>query len=145
MSAGTSAEEGSREAGVAGSQRLDKWLWFARVIKSRTQAAGLVAQGKIRVNKVRVTKPSHLVKAGDVITSSAQRTIRVLLVKAPGQRCGPPAEAETLFEELTERPVQPMSTARTGSGEPVSGLRTRGMGRPTKRDRRKIDRLQGGH
>jgi ribosome-associated heat shock protein Hsp15 len=134
----------------AGTQRLDKWLWFARVAKSRTLAATLVSGGKIRVNRARASKPSQLVKVGDVITAGTSRDVRVLRVKAPGLRRGPPAEAQTLYEELTPSPSRPRSSGRTaelGNGAAAEGhdqgSRIPGTGRPTKRDRRLTDLLKG--
>jgi len=137
-------------SGVAGSQRLDKWLWYARVAKSRTLAAALVTGGKIRVNRTRALKPSQLVKPGDVITAGAHKNVRILRVKAPGTRRGPPAEAQALYEELTPPSSQPRSSGRAaeaGNGATAEGLeagmRAPGTGRPTKRDRRLIDLLKG--
>jgi ribosome-associated heat shock protein Hsp15 len=134
----------------APSQRLDKWLWFARVVKSRTLAATLVTDGKIRVNRARVVKPSHLVKAGDVITAGTHRDVRTLKVLAPGARRGPPSEAMSLYEELTP----PLALTRSsparrgqpgGEGEQPSeaGTREPGAGRPTKKERRQTDWLKG--
>lgn len=136
---------------VAGTQRLDKWLWFARIVKSRTLAASLVTSGRVRVNRVKAMKPSQLVKPGDVITSSAQREIRVFRVLAPGKRRGPAPEAATLFEELTalkEADPAGANAGEAGRGEPAGPSaaplgRLAGAGRPTKRDRRQIDRLRG--
>jgi ribosome-associated heat shock protein Hsp15 len=124
-----------------GVQRLDKWLWFARIVKSRTLSASLVAGGKIRVNRERVLKPSHAVKPGDVITSSAQKTVRIFKVKDPGIRRGPASEAETLYEELTPA-TPPPSPGGVVSSRP-HGCRDAGTGRPTKRDRRQTDLLKG--
>lgn len=136
-------------AGSAG-QRLDKWLWFARVIKSRTQAAGLVTSGKVRVNRSRVDKPAHPLKPGDVVTVSVGRKVRVLKVLAPGVRRGPATEAQGLFEELTPVPASPIAGASpAASGDAIAQERTSalrrepGAGRPTKRDRRLIERLRG--
>jgi ribosome-associated heat shock protein Hsp15 len=135
------AEDG---AAPAGAQRLDKWLWFARVVKSRTLAAALIAGGKVRVNKVKVEKPSQCVKPGDVITSSIKKTVRVLRVVAPGERRGPASQAAKLYEELTPpTPPTPSATLATGLAVGVPGLRAPGTGRPTKRDRRILDRLRG--
>jgi ribosome-associated heat shock protein Hsp15 len=125
------------------AQRLDRWLWFARIFKSRTLAAGLIEAGKIRVNAVKVLKPSYNVKPGDVITSSAQRDVRVIEVKGPGTRRGPALEAQALYCELTPKPI-----AMTPAGADLrktlnSGQRESGAGRPTKRDRRLFERLQG--
>ena len=58
-------------------QRLDKWLWHARVVKARTSAAALVEAGHVRVNGVREKAPGHAVKIGDVITVGLDRTVRV--------------------------------------------------------------------
>jgi ribosome-associated heat shock protein Hsp15 len=135
----------------ADAQRLDKWLWFARVVRSRTLAAGLVAAGKIRVNRVKAEKPSHIIKPGDVVTSAAKKDVRVLRVVAVGVRRGPASEAAALYEELTEgRTAPPGADARAGSSAesplkplPRQGERPRGIGRPTKRDRRQISRLLG--
>ena len=119
------------------SQRLDKWLWFARVAKSRTIAATAISDGKIKVNRVRADKPSHAVKVGDVITSRMTRMVRVLRIAALGQRRGPAQEAQALYEDLTPAPLG----ARAGGAQPSSawGQREAGSGRPTKRDRRLID------
>src|SRR5262245_2989418 len=83
-------------------QRLDKWLWFARVLKSRTLAAELVERGKVRVNRVRVVKPSHTVRAGDVLTINLRGRVLVLKVLATGMRRGPPPEARLLYERLDD-------------------------------------------
>lgn len=119
-----------------GSQRLDKWLWFARVVKSRTLAATLITQGRIRVNSEKVDKPSHTVKPGDVITSSIKRDVQVLRVVAPGDRRGPATEAQGLYEDLSPTP-----TPREAS-DAAPGAREDGSGRPTKRDRRLLDKLR---
>jgi ribosome-associated heat shock protein Hsp15 len=122
------------DAGPAGTQRLDKWLWFARVTKSRTLAAQLVQDGKVRVNRTRVAKPSHAVRSGDVLTIAVRGHVQVLRVIAPGTRRGPPPEARLLYEIVTAggggRPEQPSGPERE-----------KGAGRPTKRDRRMADRL----
>src|SRR5262245_25432937 len=83
------------------TQRLDRWLWFARLAKSRTLAAELVSAGKIRVNRVKAAKSSQLVRVGDVITSAARIEIRIVRVRALGSRRGPATEAVALYEELT--------------------------------------------
>ena len=85
-------------------QRLDKWLWFARVIKSRTGAAKLVAAGHVRVNAARADNPAKSVRPGDVLTVALDRQVRVLRILAPGLRRGPYEEARLLYEDLTERP-----------------------------------------
>ncbi len=129
------ASEREAAAQPAGTQRLDKWLWFARVSKSRTLAAGLVEDGKVRVNRTRTTKPSQAIRPGDVLTIALRGHVQVLKVTAPGTRRGPAAEARGLYEDLTP-PAVP-APARPAP----SGVRDQGSGRPTKRERRQIDRL----
>lgn len=82
------------------SQRLDKWLWHGRFVKTRSLASRLVADGKIRVNREKVLKPSHNVQAGDVITGTFGGHVRVVKVVGLAERRGPPAEARTLYEDL---------------------------------------------
>ena len=81
-------------------QRLDKWLWVARVVKSRTLAAKLVESGHVRVNTVRTDNPAKSVRRGDVLTIALDRDVRVLRVLAPGERRGPYPEARLLYEEI---------------------------------------------
>jgi ribosome-associated heat shock protein Hsp15 len=83
----------------AARRRLDQWLWFARLTKSRSLAARLCTAGKVAVNGVVVAKSDHLVRAGDIVTVPQgpwQRTVQVL---ALGTRRGPAVEARTLFRE----------------------------------------------
>jgi ribosome-associated heat shock protein Hsp15 len=124
---------GAQTATVA-VQRLDKWLWFARIVKSRTSAAQLVQDGKVRLNRVKVAKPAQTVRPDDVLTIVIRGNIQVLKVLAPGVRRGPVAEARQLYELLSP-PVGP--AAQPGA----SGERSRGAGRPSKRERRLIDRF----
>lgn len=86
----------------SGHQRLDKWLWFCRLVKSRTLAARLVEEGHVRVNRVKIEKPALTIKPGDVLTLSLGPHIRVLRVLAPGTRRGPATEARGLYEEVTD-------------------------------------------
>jgi len=79
--------------------RLDQWLWFARLAKSRSLAARLCAAGAIRVNGATVTKPNQTVRVGDLVVvpqGSVQRTVRVLALAA---RRGPASEARVLYQE----------------------------------------------
>jgi ribosome-associated heat shock protein Hsp15 len=131
-----------------GAQRLDKWLWFARVTKSRTLAAGAVSDGKIKVNRIKAEKPSQTIKVGDVITSRVHKNVRVLRVAALGDRRGPASEAARLYEDLTPPPAGNTSPGAKGiAGEASAqawGGRLAGSGRPTKRERRLTDLLKGG-
>ncbi|WP_072396072.1 RNA-binding S4 domain-containing protein [Hyphomicrobium sp. CS1GBMeth3] len=129
---------GQPAPGKETSQRLDKWLWFARLAKSRTLAATAVVEGKIKVNRVKAEKASQTVKVGDVITSRLRRTVRVLKIAGLGERRGPAAEAQLLYEDLT--PPAERNEQREDAGS--WGERTAGSGRPTKRDRRQIEELK---
>jgi ribosome-associated heat shock protein Hsp15 len=131
-------------AAASEAQRLDKWLWFARVVKTRSLAAALVTDGKVRINRNRVDKPSQSVRPGDVITVAAHSRVRILKVLLPGTKRGSAVIAQTLYEDLTpplapEDNVGGTATATSGGGD-----RPAGAGRPTKRDRRALDRLTRG-
>jgi ribosome-associated heat shock protein Hsp15 len=118
-------------------QRIDKWLFFARVVKSRSLAAKLVSGGGVRINKDKIDQPSQVVKPGDVLTITLDRRILVYKVLSGGTRRGPAEEARTLYEDISP-PLPPK-----GDVSRLEGLSKRdaGSGRPTKRERRQVDRL----
>jgi ribosome-associated heat shock protein Hsp15 len=118
----------------ADRQRIDKWLWFARVVKTRTLAQKLVTTGNVRINREKQDTASQPVRVGDTLTISLPSGVRVLRVLAPGARRGPSAEARALFEDLSPPPAPSASDA----------ARAPGAGRPTKRDRRAIAALKRG-
>jgi ribosome-associated heat shock protein Hsp15 len=115
-------------------QRIDKWLFFARVAKSRSLAARLVMAGRIRINREKVEQASHPVKPGDVLTVTLDRRVLVYRVLGSGVRRGPATEARTLYEDLT--PAAEAAPVASPAREP-------GAGRPTKKERRALDRLNG--
>jgi ribosome-associated heat shock protein Hsp15 len=80
--------------------RLDQWLWFARLVKSRSGAARLCAAGLVAVNGVPVRKPSHTVRVGDTIVLPQGRMQRTARILAVGHRRGPAVEARLLYEEI---------------------------------------------
>ena len=84
-------------------QRLDKWLWHARLVKARTSAAALVEAGHVRINGVRETSPGHAIKAGDVLTVGLDRSVRVLKVTGFAERRGDAASARALYVDLQGR------------------------------------------
>jgi ribosome-associated heat shock protein Hsp15 len=96
---------------MAVRQRLDKWIWFARVVKTRSLAARLVSDGHVRVNAQRIESPAKQVGPGDVLTIALERQVRVLRIIDPGFRRGPFEEAKLLFEELTPAPLSPAPAA----------------------------------
>ena len=80
-------------------QRLDKWLWIARVVKTREAAARLVESGHVRVNSQKTLKPGHCVKPGDVLTIVLNSRVRVMHITGLAERRGPADAARVLYEE----------------------------------------------
>lgn len=91
-------------APAASAVRLDRWLCFARVFKTRTLAADRIAAGGVRLNGQPCRKPGQTVRPGDVVTAATPGKVRVLRVVASGERRGPATEAQALFEDLTDPP-----------------------------------------
>jgi ribosome-associated heat shock protein Hsp15 len=120
-------------------QRIDKWLWHARVVRTRSAAAALAVSGHVRVNGQRIDAASRSVRLGDVITIALDRTVRVLKVAAFAERRGAAESARILVEDLAPPSAQ---TPALGAAEPA-GVRPPGTGRPSKRDRRAIAHLRG--
>lgn len=116
--------------------RVDKWLWHARFFKSRGLAGELAGSGSVRVNGDRISKGSHSVRPGDVLTFPKDRHIRVIQIDAIGERRGPAPEARALYTDLEPPESQPRET------RPPTLERDEGAGRPTKKDRREIDALR---
>jgi ribosome-associated heat shock protein Hsp15 len=81
-------------------QRIDKWLWHARVVRTRGAAAALASSGYVRVNGARIRGPGRLVRIGDVITVALDRAVRVLKVTDFTDRRGPAEMGRSLYEEL---------------------------------------------
>jgi ribosome-associated heat shock protein Hsp15 len=123
-----------------GRQRIDKWLFFARAVKSRSLAAKLVVAGRVRVNRDKAAQASDTVKAGDVLTITLDRRILVWKVLVPGTRRGPAEEARGLYEDMSPAPA----AHDPALPDAVAPVRQAGSGRPTKRERRQTDRLMGG-
>jgi ribosome-associated heat shock protein Hsp15 len=117
-------------------QRLDKWLFFSRAVKSRTLAQKLIETGAIRVNSERTDRSDHKVGAGDVLTMTVHTRLLVWRILDPGSRRGPAPEAALLYEDLSPPPAPREEAA------PVHAGREAGSGRPTKKERRDTDRLR---
>jgi ribosome-associated heat shock protein Hsp15 len=87
---------------VADSLRLDKFLWFARIVKTRGLAQTLAEQGRLRLNGRVIDRAHAPVRPGDVLSFALRGTVRVLRIEALPTRRGPPAEARTLYTEIEE-------------------------------------------
>ena len=118
-------------------QRLDKWLFFSRAIKSRTLAQKLIETGAVRVNSERTDRTDHKVGPGDVLTMTIHTRLMVWRILDAGTRRGPATEAALLYEDLSPPPV-PREDA-----SPIHAGREPGSGRPTKKERRDTDRWLG--
>lgn len=129
MSGGGQPSSGSR-------QRIDKWLFFTRMAKSRSLAQAQIQSGHVRVNGARCNQPSQMVKAGDRVELSLDRRDVILVVLSGGERRGPYEEAKLLYEDQTPPADE---TKRLTAYEQAT--RDTGSGRPTKKERRAIDRL----
>ena len=112
-------------------QRIDKWLWHARVVRTRSAAAALVDSGIIRINGLRVDAASRSVRAGDVVTVAFD-PVKVLKVTGFAERRGSATDAAALSENLSPPPPKPAETG--GESGPSK--------RPGKRERQEIIRLK---
>jgi ribosome-associated heat shock protein Hsp15 len=137
MNEATKSATSASAADKSGGLRLDKWLWFARFVKSRSLATKLVVDGNMRINGAPSHKAHYAVKIGDVLTFALGKNIRVIKVAALGVRRGPAPEAQLLYEDLD--PPAPRATSSRGT---AFEARDEGAGRPTKRDRRQTANLK---
>jgi ribosome-associated heat shock protein Hsp15 len=94
-------DEPTGDTAAAGRQRIDRWLWHARLVRTRSAAAALAAAGYVRVNGSRIDAPGRMVRLGDVITVALDHAVRVLKVRGFTERRGPPSGGQELYEELT--------------------------------------------
>jgi len=120
--------------------RLDKWLWAARFYKTRGLARAAVEGGKVRIDGTRV-KPAKEIAPGTRIEIGAGDSMVEVVVAKLGERRGPAQEARQLYDETPESQVRRERTVVENriAPEPTSRLR----GRPTKKDRRALDRFRG--
>ncbi|ABS63316.1 RNA-binding S4 domain protein [Parvibaculum lavamentivorans DS-1] len=121
-------------------QRIDRWLWYARFLKSRSLAATLVQSGRLRLSGQRISKASRLVRAGDILTFPLGPHIRVIKILHLGTRRGPAPEAALLYEDLDPPSPLPPKADRETAAE----SRPAGTGRPTKKEGRRTATLKSG-
>jgi ribosome-associated heat shock protein Hsp15 len=88
-------------------QRIDKWLWHARVVRTRAAAAALADSGHVRLNGERVRAASRAVRRGDVLTIALDRAVRVMRIADFSERRGSAGEAATLYEAIEEAGAPP--------------------------------------
>jgi ribosome-associated heat shock protein Hsp15 len=117
-------------------QRIDKWLWHVRLVRTRVAAADLANQGHVRINGQRADAASRAVRAGDVVTVALDRSVRVMKVLAFAERRGSPEDAAALYERL-DMPERPDTAA-----SPLPRREPGGGVRPTKRERRALARFK---
>ena len=118
--------------------RLDKWLWYARFFKTRSIATKFCLSGRLRVNGEPTGKAHYAARVGDVLTFPIGSEVRIVRILGLGERRGPAPKAQALYEDLAPRP------SREGPGTGIDSAREgrdAGAGRPTKSERRAIDRL----
>jgi ribosome-associated heat shock protein Hsp15 len=101
----------------AEGQRIDRWLWHARLVRTRDAAAAIAASGYVRVNGQRIRAASRVVHTGDVIAIALQHTVRVLKVRGFVERRGPAASGATLYEDLA---FSSGRAARSSACAPIS-------------------------
>jgi len=120
--------------------RIDKWLWAARFFKTRSQAAEAVAGGKVEVGGERV-KPARLVRVGEEVRVRLGPYVHIVRVRAMGEKRGPASVAAGLYEETPESKVA--RERHAWQLKHAAPIVEPGEGRPTKRDRRELDRARG--
>lgn len=131
------------ESSTSGRVRIDKWLWAARFFKTRSLAAEAIGAGKVEVNEERV-KPAKLIQLGDSISVRLGPYLHVVHVRGLSERRGPATVAATLYEETPESTAARAKLAEQLRMAPAAFVYEE-KGRPTKRDRREIDRFRDEH
>jgi ribosome-associated heat shock protein Hsp15 len=120
------------------STRIDKWLWAARFFKTRSLATDEVNKGHVQIGKHDI-KPSKEIRAGDVLTIWQAKIPRTVVIKGISEQRGPATVAQLLYEETAESQVQRAKMAENNrlGAEPARAIE---QGRPTKRDRRALQK-----
>ena len=118
--------------------RIDKWLWYARFFKTRSLASQTVSSGHLRVNGIPIKKPGYMIKPGDILTFPKEQDIRVIEIVALDEKRRGAPEAQKLYTDLD--PPKPRSERDPWI---YDGLREKGAGRPTKKERRETEKLKG--
>ena len=125
-------------AGHTERLRLDRWLFFSRLVKSRSLAAKLIETGHVRINGTKTQQAKRLVGPGDVLTIGLPGGVRIIRLVACGTRRGPAPEARTLYDDLTPPPPEPDGVPPIPRNAPSPGRR------PDKHERERLQRLKRG-
>lgn len=123
---------------TSGGVRIDKWLWAARFYKTRSLAADAIGSGKVELNGERI-KPAKAVKVADTVRVRSGIFEHVVVVKALSDKRGPASVAQTLYEETAESAAARAKLAERMRYEMPAAMDS---GRPSKKDRRDIERLR---
>lgn len=115
------------------TMRLDKWLWHARFVKTRSLAHKFVESGKVRLNGEKQHKASANIRVGDDLSFAVHDRLHLVRIIALSARRGPASEAQSLYQE-----IEPAVNLRASAGPPIAH---RGKGRPSKKDRRAYNKL----
>jgi ribosome-associated heat shock protein Hsp15 len=116
-------------------QRIDKWLFFARAVKSRSLGAKLASGGQVKINERTSDGADNALRVGDVLSIGLERHVLVWKVLALGERRGPAPEAQHLYEDLTPAKTDTDHISKDAQRDP-------GSGRPEKKERRAMERLR---
>lgn len=120
------------------SQRIDKWLWHARLFKTRSLTQKQIATGKIRVNREKISSPSRKIVVGNVLTITREREIKIIEITGFADKRGPYSEAQLLYNDLTPPKLEKQIKEQTKE----SMSRIESDGRPTKHQRKQIMALK---
>lgn len=127
-------------SGAPDTQRIDKWLWCARLYKTRTLAAKEVNDGRMRITRsgetLRADKASFSIRPGDTVVFTKNDRLRIIEIVSCAMRRGPASEAQTLYKDLSPPPLPKKER------QPLPFEREKGAGRPTKKDRRALEALK---
>ena len=120
-------------------QRIDKWIWHARITKTRTLAQKLILAGNVRVNKIKITRPSYQIKSNDILTISKNYRVSVLEIRTLAERRGSANDAQELYSNLNDESELKNTPQLPNKSKITQSTRTT---RPNKRDRRKLRQLK---
>ena len=123
----------------AETQRIDKWLFHARFIKSRARATKLVNAKKLRINGDKISKASYNIKPGDILTFHLQDQVKMIEILGINATRRPFVEAQMLYDDQSPEPITKSDDGFDAMLKPI--MRERGAGRPTKKQRRQTDQF----